>query len=840
MAISTSVVILVESVGPSFLCLPGIAPAHDYESQQWEFDTDDCARILEAAQRSSSYAAAEQDGRATPVHAQIEGEDSFALLDGDPTPLTLVGGTRYGARVRCSGRVLEFVVDGRVTRVEGAAIGIEDQGDLQSLASSTDPLLALTSDARPLWVVSGGAAGWLAERRQRKAREAADRERAEKERAAAKAAERQQVLHDAGDHFINPYTFVPLAGNVQRSAPNEHRSLLDEEGKSRLSGWFDLTFTTETPLVLASDQVHQNGSTLRYPGSSVRGMLRSLHEVIAHGCMSVIDPDYVPVHREAMKPLGVTSRLAVVAGVTESGRARGLQLTDEPEWIPIDCFDVPDLHSGRRVVVEGGKPVRVLGRLQRRDGVTVRPATGDDKEIWVAHVSDSGARERAKTYFVAVGKLLDETPKEISEKTWARFRLASRGTNDSRELRRGADGDTWDTSSYPPGVEGDWPKRLVMFRGRTVGYRRAADGWLSEGDTVWWTPGARGESDTIKLAAIWRQPGSGTVRERLPDPSLVPCVDPESLCPTCSVFGFVSQQSNVEKADQRAYGSHVRVVGPAESSAPVSTTEVELPPLGEPRPSAGGFYLVNSQEGLQAERKGHKTHWGSALDKTRDGARPIAGRKFYWHGQESGNAHGRHVNRQGATDGVPVAGAEMIRRVQVVPQGTALVCRVSFDNLSADQLRLLLLAADPTPLFRLIRPGTEHTYATHLGGAKPLGYGTATTSISGLHVQTAAQRYGGADSEQLTLDQARDPHGIETTEPLMGLESVMRVGRVPADRIWYPTTGNFKHRNSAVLRREFDKSFAFFARYTGDRNPMRALPLATDLNQYISGKDGDN
>ena len=848
MAESPLALILVgKAEGNWFVCLEGQGTSSAPSSAELEFDSKDANKLRDAAQQSPA-AAVWESGGSVPLVAEIVTDDKFAMLSSDPTPLTLVG-SGLGARVKTQGSSLVFTrPDSEPRRVAGEDMGVPDFSDLQALAtaadrpiSSAERLLAISADGAPYWVLPGGAERWLRERRQGQERERKRREMAARKRAADEDAAQQQQLHDDGDHFINPYTFVPLVGDVPQTTPNGHDSLLDQNGVSRLSGWFDAVFTMVSPLVLAADQGHIDGEKLNYPGSSVRGMLRSVHEVVAHGCISMIDPDYVPVHREAMKPLATTARLAVVRDVGDSGRPTEVVCTAEPEWIPIDCFQVPNLHSGSRVVVEGGSPVRVLGRLQRRDGVTVRPATTDDTDVWVAHLSDAGARVRAKTYFVAVGKLTgnDGDVKAIEKDSWSRFQQASRNTNDARELRRDTE-DTPDTSGHTPGLTGEWPKRLVSFRGRTMGYRRAADGWLSVGDTIWWVPGTNGQPATLKLATIWRNQGSGPLRMRLPDTTLLPCTDPGDLCPTCSVFGFASQTSNRDKADQRAYASHIRVEH-AVSTEPVRTEMVELPPLGEPQPSAGGFYLLNDPDRLRAERKGHKTHWGSTLDadpKTK-ALRQIAGRKFYWHGQDD-DPNGRHRNRQRATEGVRVAGAEMIRKVHVAPTDTRLRCRISFDNLTRDQLRLLLLAVDPTPLFQQkVLPDTTHTYGTHLGGAKPLGYGTATVSIEGLVVQTAGSRYGREDAPDLTLDQARDPSGLTQLESWRGLESVMRIGRVPADRLWYPTLGNFNYRKSEAQRREFDKSFAFFARYTGDRNPMRTLPLATDSNQYVSGKDGD-
>ena len=47
------------------------------------------------------------------------------------------------------------------------------------------------------------------------------------------------------------------------------------------------------------------------PGSSVRGAVRSLFEVISSSCLSILDPDYRPAHRASLE-MRPDKRLAVV------------------------------------------------------------------------------------------------------------------------------------------------------------------------------------------------------------------------------------------------------------------------------------------------------------------------------------------------------------------------------------------------------------------------------------------------------------------------------------------------------------------------------------------------
>jgi CRISPR/Cas system CMR subunit Cmr6 (Cas7 group RAMP superfamily) len=98
--------------------------------------------------------------------------------------------------------------------------------------------------------------------------------------------------------YINPYNFVRL--------PNEKGKADKTEGQ--LSGSFDIEIKTKTPLFIAnSSQPADNAPMIFYtnstidanstdkcyepviPGSSIRGVVRSMHEALFKSCLSQID-----------------------------------------------------------------------------------------------------------------------------------------------------------------------------------------------------------------------------------------------------------------------------------------------------------------------------------------------------------------------------------------------------------------------------------------------------------------------------------------------------------------------------------------------------------------------
>lgn len=138
------------------------------------------------------------------------------------------------------------------------------------------------------------------------------------------------------------------------------------------------------------------------------------------------------------------------------------------------------------------------------------------------------------------------------------------------------------------------------------------------------------------------------------------------------------------------------------------------------------------------------THWGSQDEK---GTQRIAGRKFYWHSDPQ-----RQAQALSATLGRPVKqrfeatdrqkAAMMSRAAELVPAGTVLRSTVAIDQLDAVGVHTLLAALDPQRALGSLAGSEQRRFATHLGGGKPFGLGSAEVRITGVDLAPLAQRYG--------------------------------------------------------------------------------------------------
>lgn len=670
-------------------------------------------------------------------------------------------------------------------------------------------------DGRVVWLINGGKEHWVTR----------NPVRVPQPRATAAEQGVLQRVHQGGAHFVNPFTFVPLPPTVVRSAPTGHEAMKP----GHVSGWFDWTLDLVSPVLLPADTYKPDGplvedAVVRLPGSSLRGALRSIHEVLAGGCLRILDTDYLPVHREPMNAFTGNERLVVVDELDRDGRVATVRVAHEVVWVNVEVllqsFTADQLYSGMQfnLSLAGAET-----RHNRREQSTPGSATaGTD---WVMLITDGGARHRHPSYFVAAGRIDDESPTlEVTDPAWQRYLSACAGSNG--QLNQ--EGQPPVTSHFPPGSDA-WPHQMVVYDGIRVGRSRKSDGWLAVGDTLWVTR----EGD-LKMSAIWRRHGKRPVNDRLPNDSLKPCHDPADLCPTCAVFGSIDPTQG--RDDQKGYGSHLRVgFG---STNPTSTTRVDLPPLRSPKPTSGGLYLqhpANLTDDRRtaatdlpvAQRGSHitRSHWGSTLDTPNP--RPIAGRKYYWHGQDATDPNGRHTPRKTTP--------EHQGHAQALPVGTLITARVWFDNLSPKQLGLLLAAAAPGRVLS----GPDTDYAIHVGGGKPLGFGTVRATVPNLQAQSATSRYTRSDADTpLTVDELLDQARQVGTDARLascwhGLRHALKIGFVPTDRIWYPTTGNFLARTPAN-QEEFDKAFAWFATHSGGRTgALVTLPTVDQFNQYL-------
>ena len=619
---------------------------------------------------------------------------------------------------------------------------------------------------------------------------------------------------NAADRFVNPFAFVPALGTVQRRPWLGH---LAAGSQQRYSGTITATWTLKTPFLLPQNAKQEgwlgSDGKLCIPGSAVKGAVRSLHEAMFNGCLRIIDDDYTPAYREPASGFDEPDdwRLAIVTA-SHGGVPTQFQLTDanSTEWVDARALhavwpgnplptsgDIAHIFGPRTDANLDRREVRSVSKVDVLRRATGKAETGHDPSKMdtarngeagtamgggrsdglfptgrIFLVTDTAARKtdrkdgsRANCYW-ASGELservVDFNHKGEDKSAWAAFTAACRGSDDRRRLEQtrkapGAGGDPQDWRSKAVYAEVSWPPQRPGSsdtRNRR-GRRTQQSGFLFRGDVVWVK--YRGDRvEQIRLAQIWRKPGSGSVKDRIGDAG--PCprqVDGTTvLCLSCATFGSATTDGKRGDGEQTSYAGHVRF-STAESSTAVRTRNVTLAPMGTPNPGSGAFYLrMDSIPPTGLEQDEIPSHWGVA-DRGRPNLRPIGGRKFYWHADPDEQAkqwareNGRSTLPPRYEDLSRARPSKMSRAASLVEPGTdrptTITATISVDQLDQVGVDALLASLDPARVLHL----TQHhksrrpTYAIHLGGGKPFGLGSATVQLK-VDLTTSRERYASA------------------------------------------------------------------------------------------------
>jgi CRISPR-associated protein (TIGR03986 family) len=293
---------------------------------------------------------------------------------------------------------------------------------------------------------------------------------------------------------------------------------------------------------------------------------------------------------------------------------------------------------------------------------------------------------------------------------------------------------------------------------------------------------------------------------------------------SCRLFGSADTATAEadREATQRSYAGHLRIGDAAADH--VTTTAVRLAPLGSPRPGAGQFYLqIDDDEPASGEDQLHAADWGSEHDRPE--ARPVRGRKFYWHGDPTEQSPPRHVARRAQQN------EAMTGERHLVPNGTVFRQKITFDNVSPAELGSLLLTLLPGLLLPRTEGRQSADYWLRLGGGKPLGLGSCAVTITDLQWQDARQRYLGQDPVSQSPEEFFAPLEKEVARlaghPVLRywptLSRVLRADAVDHALIWYPLGGEWGDETNR------DRAFRFFATASGrylarSRELIVALP----------------
>lgn len=639
--------------------------------------------------------------------------------------------------------------------------------------------------------------------------------------------------------FVNPYAFIPLGLGTSRNPPTHHLGLQS----GRRSGRIDVEYTALTPLALSgrgtgSEQDPRRplfvNSSWFLSGSSIAGPVRALHEALTDSCLRIVDPDYIPVHRDVAQPRSPsTTRIGIIKvidGKTTIRLAPSIvhgsrrypafwvqseRLSERASIKNTNRFHWMD--DSRKLEVLGNSRLVLKKKVESdRDGSgdTQSHAKGDSAPekctaadctmdhwatIVATPVAGRGGATRDYWYpFYSLGGL-EEAP--VDQGVLDQYEEAALASQDVVRIKRG--------EALKLGVPGYGTRGQVHAR-------------PEDGDVMWVTM-AGSKVTRITPSVLWRARGERSVKERIL--GYEACTNPDDLCPSCATFGMVEEREpgsrKGEKASLLAYRGHVRFAHGVISD--VDEVATHLVEMGAPKPSAGQFYLVNDgtvaghtlDEDLRDKRRPLR-EWGSPAD---DGERPrqISGRKFWWR-STSVDRHKVPPNGQ--------AHVKMSSYHRLVPVGSTVTFSVWFDNLSAEQIGALLLAVTPDFLhepdsWSALLKGHEWdpaqmahldelsrmTFTTHLGKGKGVGLGAVKSAIK--LDPSRSQGFSTWDADRYFKASASDwsdspgqyvaafirsltstPSDADTRMRILGILSILAFDWIKSEVIEYPPDDN--------------------------------------------------
>jgi len=551
-----------------------------------------------------------------------------------------------------------------------------------------------------------------------------------------------------------PYNFVPLPEKVI-TAVTDTKDLPDHDTYDNprypRTGYFDVTLTTKSPLYVRGmltrtefDQDEQgkdrNGRPVRngvtriedrlknkddffhtgdatrpiIPGSSLRGMLRSLVEIVSYGKVSrvsdkklffrTMDDSAVGDHyRGRMSDrveTGFLFRKGRQYSIRKCSMARVFRddiNTDLYETVGSD--KIPRWESNLNNQVQY-RPVWVP---LDESGDRVREISAEEVEGWVeGRQVITGNIPKKKKEFVFLLPHADAEEVVVPETIIQRF-------HDNDQLT------AWQEKEFPSN------KPRSEYRER--------DGWLGKNPDEYGEPifflRENDQLTFIGRARMFRLPyvqrPLDLVRELLRDVKTVDFAD--------AMFGYVEKkQGNAGQGDKtNAYASRVRVTEATTADIDVFLPGSPFTPeiLATPKPTAFQHYLVQT-----SDLKRRLNHYDSSPDNT-----AIRGSKLYWKQGERTLSDLRAKPNSPNVDenGKVTATSTQYTLIKPVRSGVSFTFRVYFENLSNEELGALCWALHPL--------GDEQkTYCHQLGMGKPLGMGAVKLDAT-LHLNKRKDRY---------------------------------------------------------------------------------------------------
>lgn len=611
---------------------------------------------------------------------------------------------------------------------------------------------------------------------------------------------------------INPYNFISFGKDIHSSKSTREDAY--RNGKELKSGWLEVKLLPKTPLIVPDGahplyidpdtnkvQVNPSEKDARechkkygfmnrtgadgvkeyyIPGSSIRGMIRSVYEAATDSCVPFLLADKnkpisqrVPLYA-ALKQRGLLahefdkqkkgyiwrlySTYADIETVTIEERSK--EVSDwrgKPK--KISTYHLID-RNGQEITIPTGKYVKNRGVIQYNIPVDT------SKEYHVAYL-----KKKDMVHEWAYG---DDEPYRLLNSVLCRDNVKGNQANRNKKPAN----DLKDALDKIRDNEGMVPVYYFKVTRRHENY---------DEELVYLSNSSAGRiAQKRRWADIMadHKPCSG-----------------EMLCPACLLFGALGTEHGLK--------SHVRFTDALpEKGYHIQLEDKLLDVLGEPRTSAFEFYL-NHPEGA--------SYWNfdfygmtekdiNGVSHTRyydiEEALP-RGRKMYWHGKPRTGSKQTKLNA-----------------TMAAVEGTPFRFRIYFDEITQEQLQSLIWVIT-------LGENDENSCHQHkLGHAKPLGYGSVKLVITGGMTRSITTDSAGIKMELKPVEISKKPgEGIDLektyVQELLRMSDVNAASGTP---VTYPTGPD-------------GKIYSWFSENRVRADEVRRLPKPCDEDISIKVKD---
>jgi CRISPR-associated protein (TIGR03986 family) len=566
-----------------------------------------------------------------------------------------------------------------------------------------------------------------------------------------------------------PYNFVPLPENivlaVEEDKDKEKKWLLDQDRyyDDRHTGWFDCELETCSPVYvrgmmtldqykkadekkdLTVEEKLERAPFYSYqqkdgqpapviPGSSLRGMLRALVEIIGYGKMKWVNKSpsitYRAVAAAREDPLAEPYR-RVIGQFSSNIRAGYLEKTDNGQWriwpaLTPQQMGWPDRGAFLKVREKNIPPDAIKdfyyfddpGYLPEYFSVTFnvenrRNKFGQYSEV--VKISSEDRYQNKGAFIVCTGNMLET----------GRADQKSPRRNHIIILHEDENADPIDLSDK---LVEDYLNSLTPFQQEDLWGKENGrpTGVLEDGAPVFYVLDKKARSPEV----LWfGHPPNFRIPARTADGKVTTPVDlipdyirtaPEPDLAE-AIFGWVEEKGGLkEQRAGRVFVTDANFIEAKNEIWLARKNAITPATLGSPKVTTFQHYLVQDKnEGHDPDFRQKLAHYDAEFSKTE-----IRGHKLYWH-------KGRRPNIEATTE--QRKKESQLTRIEPLQPGVRFRFRVHFENLKNEELGALAWA--------LALPGEAgRTYCHKLGMGKPLGMG-AVAIRADLFVTNRRQRY---------------------------------------------------------------------------------------------------